>query len=614
MKTPLDNDLIKVYESFNQNHNHLRQTLMALLPDSIKQHKRAGRISHALVFTGGTIMRSRITKIAAAAVIIIAVFVGIHQFGGSFDGTSIAWSAVLEKVRTFDTCIFRTRTIETTGPRPDGFEFASEGASTVHHSETHGAFSEIYTNDEFFGRSYTLLQENEFVYICYPLKIYRRRPLSEAEIREFHDKHPKQIVTKILKADYTKLGEDVIEGKRVIGVELRDPNVFFDDEDNELPPLDDFVAQFWIDTETELPVWVEISLVLPGSSKRQTTILDQFQWGVTLEASLFEPNIPADFEPDNPEDRDRSHMDSAPKTRTAEAFAQNTQAEPYLSDFDHLEVPDLSDLTLLGVDTGISQRKLRLRNHADVWQTQDAFMANWPRYEDVRDQLAQGLQAELGIEQMTVEGLVGLGIALRERFWELRGCLSEVSYPYGYAARIVTERAHEQAADSPAVTDQFVESIMTCEVYTTYDPDPNERIRNPIYPGLLTELRSQQFEQLKARVGQGYMPTWKDYVRLNDLVMLLNSHCKEYAGALQVTRWMIDQAETAGWTYYLETRLHKMEQAYAAGQGYRTALFMHGPDPYPEQYRFSRRLFSIQGPRERSRQLLPIHLRHLKGW
>ena len=52
MKTPLDNDLNKVYESFNQNHDHLRQTLMASLPDRSKQHKRARRIHQALAFTG----------------------------------------------------------------------------------------------------------------------------------------------------------------------------------------------------------------------------------------------------------------------------------------------------------------------------------------------------------------------------------------------------------------------------------------------------------------------------------------------------------------------------------------------------------------------------------
>lgn len=78
MKTPLDKDLNKVYESFNQNHNHLRQKLMASLPHSIKHHKRAGRVSHLLAFTGETIMKNRITQLAAAAVIIVAVVLSIR--------------------------------------------------------------------------------------------------------------------------------------------------------------------------------------------------------------------------------------------------------------------------------------------------------------------------------------------------------------------------------------------------------------------------------------------------------------------------------------------------------------------------------------------------------
>jgi len=106
MKTPLDNDLNKVYEPFNQNHNHLRQKFMASLPDRSKQNKRTGRISHLLVFTGETIMKNRITKLAAAAVIIIAVMLGINYFGGSPDGASLAWADVLENIEAARTLTY----------------------------------------------------------------------------------------------------------------------------------------------------------------------------------------------------------------------------------------------------------------------------------------------------------------------------------------------------------------------------------------------------------------------------------------------------------------------------------------------------------------------------
>jgi len=44
------------------------------------------------------IIKSRITKLAAAAVIIIAVFIGINHFGGSIDGASVAFAEIKKAV------------------------------------------------------------------------------------------------------------------------------------------------------------------------------------------------------------------------------------------------------------------------------------------------------------------------------------------------------------------------------------------------------------------------------------------------------------------------------------------------------------------------------------
>lgn len=556
-----------------------------------------------------TIMKNPLTKLTIAAAVLVTLLLGIGLLDST---TSTTWANVLEKVSGFKTFAFRTRQVETSGPRPGGFEFAKEGGSKLYYSETYGTFMENYQDDgELFTRMYTLLQTNEFVVICYPLETYRRRALTEAQIRELRDnpiKDPKQIITRILAAEYTELGEDVMQGKPVRGVETRNLEAFFD---SRAQAFDDFAVRLWIDVETELPVWVEMSAVPKGSATRRTTIMDQFEWGAPLAAGLFEPKIPAGFKPEKPAS---FYQDSAPKTDAAEAFAANTQAEPYLSDFQHMALPDVSAVTLLGVDPAQAQTELRLRNHEDVWQAQDRFLAKWPRYQDVEAQLAGQLQAQLSINQMTVEELVALGMALREQFWKLRGCLSDNAYPYAYAARLVTKIAHAQTPDNDAVTDQYVESIMTAELTGTYNEDEQARVRNPVYPGLLTELRSQQFERLKTRVSQGAVPTWKDYVRCHDLIILLNSNRKDYPGALAVARWLMAQAESAGWTYYVDRWLVKMEQAFAAGEGYRTGLFLYGPDAFPNEFRYARRLFSFQGPAQRSASILPIHLRHLKGW
>ncbi len=364
-------------------------------------------------------MKTPIMKFAVAAGVVLAVLLGMYFLGGT---SSTTWAAVLNKVMDFDTCVSRSRDVDTTGPRPDGFEFASEHTATIYYSEQYGRYSEGHKNGELFSRSYTLLQDNEFVFICYPLKIYKRAPLTEEQIREFHEKSPKQIIAKILEHDYTELGDSTMEGRRVRGLELRDPNALSDGQ-SLAPLLDDFSARFWIDVDTQLPVWVEVSFVPKGSKMRHTGVWDQFQWGVALDPNLFKPTVPADFEADAMGDGPRP--DSAPKTQPAEAFAANTQAEPYLRDFDHLKLPDLSKLVLLGVDVNIPRDNVRLLSHSQIWEFQDKVMATWPAFEQVQAQLHRELQEKLGIEQLGVDDLVTTGIALRERFWELAGCFSE---------------------------------------------------------------------------------------------------------------------------------------------------------------------------------------------
>ncbi len=52
------------------------------------------------------IMKSSITKIAASAVIIIAVMLGINYIGGSPDGTSLTWADVLENIEAARTVMY----------------------------------------------------------------------------------------------------------------------------------------------------------------------------------------------------------------------------------------------------------------------------------------------------------------------------------------------------------------------------------------------------------------------------------------------------------------------------------------------------------------------------
>jgi len=552
---------------------------------------------------GRWIMRTPIAKLAIAATVLVAAWLGTHLFHGT---SGITWADVLEKVNALDTCTFRTRLVETTGPRPDGFEFTTERESRVCRSEANGSFTENYEDGGLVTREYCLLQDRQGLTFTVQDKTCRRSALDEKAIGEFDYYSPRRLVVQILRGDYTEIGEEIIEGRPVIGVELRDPNVFVDEE-HPMPPMDDFFVRAWVRPQTLRPVWVEMSAVPKGSSSRMTMVWDQFQWGMPLEVSLFHPEIPADYQVVDDVPRDYpAAPDPTPETEAEKAFVQNSIAEPYLSDFDHLSLPDVNDLSLLGIDPQVARPPVRLLGDAKIRAVHDVCVVRWPGYEQVRSQLLAELQTKLDIDAMDVNSLVTTGIALRNRFWERGGCLSETGYPYIYAARLLDEIAHEKAPENSAVIDQLLESIMAYEVlYYWKDPAPETPESNAIYDELIVDLRRAQHDLLKAKVSQGYVPTWKDFVRSCDFAYLCSR--TDPASALEVTRLLVEQTPKAGWTYYLD-RLQRGEQGLAASP----VTFVGGiSEVQLDQY--ARRLWSFQGPREFRESRVPTHLKDLKN-
>ena len=75
---------------------NLRRRMLSVFNETSQQPQKR---TMSLGVLRRTIMKSPITKLAAAAAIIIAVLICIHQLGGSIDGASIAWADVIEKLQ-----------------------------------------------------------------------------------------------------------------------------------------------------------------------------------------------------------------------------------------------------------------------------------------------------------------------------------------------------------------------------------------------------------------------------------------------------------------------------------------------------------------------------------
>ncbi len=62
-------------------------------------------------------MKSPITKLAAAAVVITAILIGVHYLGGSIDGANVAWAQVVEQINNYTKYKCRQRVVREQDPQ-----------------------------------------------------------------------------------------------------------------------------------------------------------------------------------------------------------------------------------------------------------------------------------------------------------------------------------------------------------------------------------------------------------------------------------------------------------------------------------------------------------------
>ena len=101
MKAPPDDDLNRMYDVFRQDHDRLRQDAMAALGKPPQVRHRPG---YARKLIGITIMRSRMTKLATAAVIAVGIILGLRGINGT-----TAWAAVVKAFNGADNIYVMTK-------------------------------------------------------------------------------------------------------------------------------------------------------------------------------------------------------------------------------------------------------------------------------------------------------------------------------------------------------------------------------------------------------------------------------------------------------------------------------------------------------------------------
>jgi hypothetical protein len=225
------------------------------------------------------IMRTRSIQLVAAAVILVAVLIGLHQLGAPLDGTSIVWADVLEQVDRVPAVTYRA-TMKITYPNDQVFEDVSD----VYLAGDQGTRIDTYRDGELFMVKYWL-PDRRLLYIVHPqLERYMERTLSDEQIAGgLQQQDPRQFLKWALTLDYRELGRGEIDGVEVEGIEATRQDVE--------------TLRIWVDVATKWPVRVESDGQMreAGQMLPVCAVMDGFQWHDEIDLTLLDPNIPADY-------------------------------------------------------------------------------------------------------------------------------------------------------------------------------------------------------------------------------------------------------------------------------------------------------------------------------
>ena len=282
---------IKFDDSPDLNHrDKLEQDLLAALTRQTRQEKD----SRLIVWR--RIMKSPITKLSSAALIIIAVTVGIMHFGTSIDGSSVVWAEAIKNIEEANSAIFREKRTFTC----DGKQLPFPQADAVcYYSSEYGERDDMYsTEGVLLHQIYWLRKEKVRIRVIPPLKQYERTEFNEAE-RAFWEQPSIKAIVELSKSEKPMpLGRKMINGREAEGFETSEMAA--------LVPLqvDRGAVRCWIDIETGLPIQYEtefltrdkyVTLLTDGKPVLVQTRGYESKWNVEIEPSIFEPNIPPDY-------------------------------------------------------------------------------------------------------------------------------------------------------------------------------------------------------------------------------------------------------------------------------------------------------------------------------
>jgi outer membrane lipoprotein-sorting protein len=343
-------------------HDDLRRQMLRVFNEAKQQSQRT-TTPHGVLRR--TIMKNPITKLAAAAVIVIGV--SILTFFFMETSESIVLADVLEKIEQTRAFMYKMEVTMTGVPVPAKEQ---EMKGTVIISNEFGMKIEMtHINADLDAKEmpqqmYVIPDQKLMLTIMPGQKKYMRMELDDDLLARMKKQNndPRELMKQILTCKYTELGRSEINDIEVEGFETTDPMFSSGMADN-------VEVKLWVDVETWLPVLWEMDMKMNEQMEIHGVISD-FQWDIPVVASDFEPVIPKDYTAMMGEGYKRLSMTEEAALEGLKFFAEITGRYPKKVDLMSLSqefqiLKDRKDLTEVGKRLGEEMGRLTMEERSN---------------------------------------------------------------------------------------------------------------------------------------------------------------------------------------------------------------------------------------------------------
>ena len=242
------------------------------------------------------IMKSKITKFAAAAAIIVAVLIGIHYSGGSIDGASVVWADVMEQISSFRPYAC-THTVHDEGAPIRSYRLMRLSLTQRREIRSNGT---ILVFDLAVPKSLTLVPEKKHAIE----RTYDMSPASDPDVF--------RIAKSMQNMSYGEGGVQEIGLREIDGHVAK--GFRSKSEYNDIT--------IWADVQTKLPVRFEIIHV----GKGRKIIISEFEFDVDFDESLFSTTAPEGYTVEKIEKGEVSKMRKFMQSTTEEDLVEGLRA------------------------------------------------------------------------------------------------------------------------------------------------------------------------------------------------------------------------------------------------------------------------------------------------